>query len=658
MEALRALGEQLVAIWGQLGVGQRVSVFLSGVVLLGGLGTVVYFSSRTDFAPLYGRLDSAEAGKVITALDEQSVPYQVGAGGGLIMVPREQVHRLRAQLAQADIPSSGGEGYSLIDKPGIGQSTFRETKNWQRAVQGELAKTVAAFDGVDTARVMVTMPETRLIVDDSRKPTASVFVQLRAPGILDEEAVSAIRFFVANAIRGLKYNNVSVVDNQGNMLAGNDESDSPAAMAGNRLSARKNLEKYFAIKVESMLDKALGAGQSTVTISAEIDHTQSTSVDQNVETVPQQVTSSTENTGTAAVQPAGTPGTPTNINTGNNTSPNVANNSLSKTEYTTNYAPYNLNKTNSIHMAGQVKRVTAAVFVNQRLVDGSPRTAVEMEQLTNMVQTALGLKLDGDGVGQDSIAVSEVAFNTERATALATQLASDEQANFIWDIVKSVLYVLLGAGALFAFWKLVQRSSDEMIPTGVPVGQLLSGGGIAIAAPSAAMIGASAAAVAAPATAPGVAPGVAPGAAPSPAVTAATSAAAQVSFEGVTLTMEEIDEKLADPDKLTVDQIKQLRAAKKDLIEKRRALAELEEEEEEDVEVVQAQKQKLIMDFGLGKQQPERVNIDVLREMVGEMPEVMSGAARKWLTQADEEEEKQKMNADSSKPDEGGQAIS
>ena len=103
--------------------------------------------------------------------------------------------------------------------------------------------------------------------------------------------------------------------------------------------------------------------------------------------------------------------------------------------------------------------------------------------------------------------------------------------------------------------------------------------------------------------------------------------------------MEEIDEKLSDPDKLTVDQIKQLRAAKKELIEKRRALAELEEEDEEDVEVVQAQKQKLIMDFGLGKQQPERVNIDVLREMVGEMPEVMSGAARKWLTQASEEEE-------------------
>ena len=91
MEALRALGEQLVAIWGQLGVGQRISVILSGVVLLVGLGTVIYFTSRTDFAPLYGRLDSAEAGKVITALDEQSVPYQVGAGGGLIMVPREQV---------------------------------------------------------------------------------------------------------------------------------------------------------------------------------------------------------------------------------------------------------------------------------------------------------------------------------------------------------------------------------------------------------------------------------------------------------------------------------------------------------------------------------------------------------------------------------------
>ena len=266
-----------------------------------------------------------------------------------------------------------------------------------------------------------------------------------------------------------------------------------------------------------------------------------------------------------------------------------------------------------------------------------------------MVQTALGLKLSANGLGQDSIAVSEVAFNTERATELATQLASDEQANFIWDIVQSVLYVLLGAGALFAFWKLIQRSSEEMIPTGVPVGQLLSGG-VAIAAPGAAMAGAPVSVAAAPgAAAPGA--GAAEHAA---AVTAATSAAAAVSFEGATLTMEEIDEKLSDPDKLTVDQIKQLRAAKKELIEKRRALAELEEEDEEDVEVVQAQKQKLIMDFGLGKQQPERVNIDVLREMVGEMPEVMSGAARKWLTQASEEEEKE-MNGGTSKPDAGSE---
>ncbi|MBR91096.1 MAG: flagellar M-ring protein FliF [Verrucomicrobiales bacterium] len=628
MEALRALGEQLAAIWGQLGVGQRVSVTLSGLVLLAGLATVVYFTSRTDFAPLYGRLDAEESGKVISALDEQGVKYQVGAGGSIVMVPREMVHKLRAQLALQDIPSSGGEGYSLIDKPGIGQSTFRETKNWQRAVQGELAKTVAAFDGVESARVMVTMPETRLIVDETRKPTASVFVKLRAAGILDQEAVSAIRFFVANAIRGLKYNNVTVVDNGGNRLAGNDDEGSVTAMSGNRLAAQKNLEKYLANKVQVMLDRALGAGESTVTINAEIDHTQSTSIDQKVDTVPQTVTSKSEHTGSAAVQPSGTPGTPVNINTATNAAANMANNSLNKTEFTTNYAPFNLHKTNSVHMAGRVKRLAAAVFVNQRVVDGTPaaRTAVEMEQLTNMVQTALGLRLGEGEVGTDALAVNEVAFNAEQATQLAAQLESDERSGFIWEIVMSVLYVLLGGAALFAFWKLVQRSSEEVIPTGVPVSQLL-GGEVAMAAPSAAMM-APAATVAAP------------GAVGMPAAAAGPAAgAAEISFEGASLTMEEIDEKLKNPDVLTVDQIKQLRQAKKDLIEKRRALAELDEGDEEDVEVIQQQKQKLIMDFGGSKQQPERVNLEVLRDMVTDQPELMSGAARKWLTQVSEDEE-------------------
>ncbi len=125
-----------------------------------------------------------------------------------------------------------------------------------------------------------------------------------------------------------------------------------------------------------------------------------------------------------------------------------------------------------------------------------------------------------------------------------------------------------------------------------------------------------------------------------PAAAAGPAAgAAEISFEGASLTMEEIDEKLKNPDVLTVDQIKQLRQAKKDLIEKRRALAELDEGDEEDVEVIQQQKQKLIMDFGGSKQQPERVNLEVLRDMVTDQPELMSGAARKWLTQVSEDEE-------------------
>jgi len=625
MEALRALGQQLLAIWEQLGISQRVTVVLSGLALVTALGFIVFYTSRGDYALLFGRLGPEEAGKVVQSLDEQSIPYKVGEGGGSIFVPRDLVHKTRMTLASEGIPKSGGVGYELFDKPTFGQSDMAQRVNRLRAVQGELARSINEMEGVESSRVMVVMQENRLIVDPTKKPTASVFVKLATAGLLNQQGVNAIRFLVANAVSGLKYNNVAVVDNFNNTLAGGEDDGSFAAVSGTRLQAQRNLEKYLSQKVKNLLEATLGPGQALVAVNAEIDHDQMITEDLKLTPLGQVERSTTiksEKSTNTSARAGGTPGTPLNISTGNATQPGLAGNILENNESVTQFANSH-SRTNLTRLPGGIQRVTASVVVNQQMVDGEPvaRAIPEMTTLTNLVTQALGLKtVVGSG---DSVVVSEMAFNTTAADALNEKFDTDQQRSFMWSIARTVLYVLLGFAALFAFWKLVQRSAEEVIPTGVPVGQLVMGG-----------VPAHAGAVA------GVPMVGAPtGAAPTTGMIH-DAAETRAQIDATEMGLEQIEEQLKDPSKLSVDDIQALRKKREEEKERIRLLKELEDEDdEEDVEVIQQEKQKLIMDFGLGKQRPERVNIEVLRDMITDSPEQMSVAARRWLSQEAEEQD-------------------
>ena len=179
---LSQFAKQLAAIWQQLGLNQRISVLMATITLVVGLGALAFWSSRPDYALLYGKLDEGEAAKVIAALDESKVPYQIGRGGGSILVPSDKVYQLRMQMAGKGIPRGEGVGYEIFDKASFGVSDFVQRANYARAIQGELARTISQLDQVESARVMIVMPENRLLSDSLRKPTASVFVRVRGNG--------------------------------------------------------------------------------------------------------------------------------------------------------------------------------------------------------------------------------------------------------------------------------------------------------------------------------------------------------------------------------------------------------------------------------------------------------------------------------------------
>ena len=278
-----------------------------------------------------------------------------------------------------------------------------------------------------------------------------------------------------------------------------------------------------------------------------------------------------------------------------------------------------------VKAAGTVKRVTAAVMVNE---GDEPRDSAAMTQLTNIVKNVLGLQLDGSSIRQDDILVAEMKFNRAYIAEAQAQLSSAATKSMISDILRNALYVLLGAGALWVFVRLVKGTKDEVIQTGVPVGQLLAGAPL-MAAPAGVAVGAAG-------------PGLAPAAA-----SRIADADAQIAISANTL--EEIEEALKDPSKLSTAEIEQLMVRRKEERERRKMLEDMAlEEDEDEFEVAEEAKQKLLMDFGLGKKQPERVDLAVLRDMIKDDPQSMAGAARRWLgKQKSGEDVDQKSEGDS-----------
>jgi flagellar M-ring protein FliF len=184
--------KQLQGIWGQLGLNQRITIAAATLAVLVGLGSLGFWSSRPSYSLLYGKLDESEASKVVAFLDEAKISYQVRSAGS-IYVPADKVHATRMQLAAKGLPKGEGVGFEIFDRSNFGISDFVQRANYLRAVQGELARTISQVDSIENARVMIVMPENRLLVDNQKKPTASVFIRTKGHAVLPASAVNSSR---------------------------------------------------------------------------------------------------------------------------------------------------------------------------------------------------------------------------------------------------------------------------------------------------------------------------------------------------------------------------------------------------------------------------------------------------------------------------------
>jgi flagellar M-ring protein FliF len=289
--------------------------------------------------------------------------------------------------------------------------------------------------------------------------------------------VNAIRFLVANAVEGLTANNVSVVDNLGNMLSENVENDSVAGLTATQLTSRQNMEKYLAKKAEDMLNKVLGVGQSVVRVSADINFDSLSRVEEKYDPeaqIPRTTTTTEDQTDSVTTSPNGGVAGIT-ANTGADTNNAVAapmnSNKMRKKVATTSFE-INRTVSNIMQTPGSVKRISAAVFVASNVkMDGtnrvvSSRTPEEMQKIKRVVQGALGIQEGPDALRQDQITIEEIPFNEEPAMEITKQLDQQQKKDFWWELAKTGIYPLLGIGVLFVFWRTFKSTPVESISVG------------------------------------------------------------------------------------------------------------------------------------------------------------------------------------------------
>ncbi len=255
--------------------GRNFFLMLGVAAVVAVMSAVWMWGKQPEYRVLFANFSDRDGGAIVAALQQLNVPYKFAEGGGAILVPAEQVHDARLKLASQGLPKGGSVGFELMENQKLGVSQFHEQVNFQRALEGELARSIQSVAAVQAARVHLALPKASVFVRDQQKPTASVLLNLHAGRTMDPQQVSAIVHLVASSVPDLPIKNVTVVDQNGNLL-----SDAGRNAAGNTLDPSQlkyidELQQSIVRRIESILTPILGTGNVRAEATADIDFSHS-----------------------------------------------------------------------------------------------------------------------------------------------------------------------------------------------------------------------------------------------------------------------------------------------------------------------------------------------------------------------------------------------
>ncbi|MDI6826905.1 MAG: flagellar basal-body MS-ring/collar protein FliF [Armatimonadota bacterium] len=454
MEQLAKFGpiQAVGKFWNALTATQRFIsiVFISTSVVL--LVVVSILATRPRMEVLFAGLESTDAGAIVSKLQERGIPYEITGGGSVIKVPANRVHEMRLAMATQGLPQGGSVGFEIFDKSTFGMTEFSQRLNYQRALQGELSRTISQLDMVEQARVHISIPEPSVFKGDNKEASASVVVKLRPSGKLESEQVAGIVHLVAAAVSGLDADHVTVIDTRGNVLseAGNSEIGIDPRLSASQSQLKRNYERQVEKDLQAMLDRVVGPDKAVVKVNARMNFDRR---ETNSETyIPvgggKGILLSEEHEEETYGGNSGTVGGVVGMagNVRPSVSRSVGQNSGYSRIQTSN--KYQVSKTTEhiIRAAGSVDQLSVAVMLDQK-VDASKIPAIQ-----SAVEAAVG----ADPKRGDRVIVQSVPFDDSAAKLEKEMDAAAAKQNYL-SIGKSILGVLILFGFLFFLRKTVSQ---------------------------------------------------------------------------------------------------------------------------------------------------------------------------------------------------------
>jgi flagellar M-ring protein FliF len=435
------------------------------------LVSLLMWGQATEYRVLFSNLSDHDGGAIIESLQQQNIPYKFAEGGGALLVPADKVHEIRLRMAAQGLPKGGNVGFELMENQKFGTSQFLEQVNYQRSLEGELARSMQTLGSVLSARVHLAIPKPTVFVKEQQKPSASVILTMQPGRSLDKSQVDAIVHLISSSIPNMPANSVTVVDQTGTLLSSLRDGQAETLDA-TQLKYVRQIEQDYIKRIEDIVAPLIGVQNVRAQVTADIDFAQS---EQTAETYkpnqpPNQSsirsTQTTESTNGVS-GPKGVPGALSNQPPVPATAPIVTpasavastsgENTSSLKEATTNYEVDRTISHTKLPV-GNIRRLSVAVLINNRTVvddkgkaTSKPFTPAEQAQLNNLVRNAMGFNAQRG----DSLNLLNSAFN-ETPEVVLPELPLWKQPEMIALAKEGGKYLLIGIVTLYLLFGFIR----------------------------------------------------------------------------------------------------------------------------------------------------------------------------------------------------------
>ena len=477
------------ALLNRLRANPKIPIAIAAAAAVAVIVVMTLWAKQPTYKVLFSNLNDKDGGAVVTQLTQMNIPYQFSDNGGAVLIPADKVYETRLKLAAAGLPKGGAVGFELMDQEKFGISQFSEQINYQRALEGELSRTIETLGPVSSARVHLAIPKPSLFVREQKNPSASVTLNLQPGRALDDGQINAIVYMVSSSVSGLPPASVTVVDQSSHLLTQSDSNGRD--LNASQLKYANEVGGRLQRRIEAILQPVVGNGNVHAQITAQIDYATREQTDENYQpngaadkaAVRSRQLSTSDQIGGSAV--GGVPGalsnqpapaatapvtTPAPANTANGAQNQAANGqnaaqnstanrstvpSNSRRDETTNYE-VDRTITHTQHSAGAVQRLSAAVVVNyQTGADGKskPLTDEQLKKIDDLVREAMGFSTERG----DTLNVVNTPFNE----------ASDDSAELPFWKKQAFFDQLIDAGrwllVLIVAWLLWRKMVRPML---------------------------------------------------------------------------------------------------------------------------------------------------------------------------------------------------